>query len=42
MKVANQSYLTTLSNLPWNEHQEENNDPANAMNILDGDHFGLE
>lgn len=36
------NYLTTISNLPWNQVQVENDDPKNAREILDEDHFGLD
>lgn len=36
------NYLTTLSNLPWNESQTENLDPKHAFDILDRDHYGLD
>lgn len=36
------NYLQTISNLPWNKSQPENNDPSHAQEVLDKDHFGLE
>lgn len=36
------SYLDWLSNLPWKEKTEDNDDLNNVMKVLDEDHYGLE
>lgn len=36
------NYLQTISDLPWNISDKEQNDPDLAKQILERDHFGLE
>ena len=36
------NYLQTISELPWNDSQEENLDPKKAEEVLERDHYGLE
>lgn len=36
------NYLQTISDLPWNTSDPEQNNPDLAREILDRDHFGLE
>lgn len=36
------NYLNTIADLPWNVSEEENLDPAKALEILERDHYGLE
>lgn len=36
------NYIDTLVNLPWKKKTKINNDLANAQNVLDEDHYGLE
>ncbi len=36
------NYIQTLLDLPWGEYTQDNLDLANARNVLDDDHFGLE
>jgi ATP-dependent Lon protease len=36
------NYIQTLLDLPWNEYTVDNLDLANARQILDEDHFGLD
>jgi ATP-dependent Lon protease len=36
------NYIDVLANLPWKKKSKVNNDLANAQQVLDEDHFGLE
>src|SRR5690606_2233109 len=36
------TYLTTITELPWNERSEDSLDIAQAAAVLDEDHYGLE
>lgn len=36
------NYLNTLAELPWGKFSKDRIDPAEAKNILDRDHFGLD
>jgi ATP-dependent Lon protease len=36
------NYIDILANLPWKKKSKVNNDLANAQEVLDEDHFGLE
>ncbi len=36
------TYLTTITELPWNERSEDNLDITQAAKVLDEDHYGLE
>ncbi|MBN1107922.1 MAG: endopeptidase La [Bacteroidales bacterium] len=36
------NYIQTLLDLPWGEYTDDNLDLANARQVLDADHFGLE
>jgi len=36
------TYLTTITELPWNERSEDSLDIAQAADVLDEDHYGLE
>ena len=40
--AVQRSYLELILDLPWNEFTKDNFDLAQAKNILDRDHFGLE
>ena len=37
-----QSYIECVLELPWDRETEDNNDPKNALRILNEDHYGLE
>lgn len=36
------TYLDWLTNMPWSENTEDNNDLNNVQKVLDEDHYGLE
>ena len=36
------TYLDWLTNMPWNETTQDNNDLNNVQKVLDEDHYGLE